>query len=127
MRILRTIALLAAAGVFLPSPPQDRFATGAEDPPATQYLAAAVSTLADMRDFCGRQPSVCDTAHYLAAKLEGKAEYTIELIYEWSHDPQGAAQPEFASGGSSDDGAGQSTLRLEDLIPEWRAPRSRKG
>lgn len=131
MRIIRTLVLLTAVAVFMPSPPEDRIAASTEaDPPATQLLAAALSTVADMRDFCSRQSTVCDTAHYVAVKLEGKAKYSIELLYEWASESRSAA-PTIASGQDTDGittasggpaRPSQNTLELEDLIPEWRAP-----
>lgn len=131
MRIIRTLVLLTAVVAFLPSPPEERMnATAETDPPATQFIAAAMSAVADMGDFCSRQATVCDTAHYLAVKLEGKAKYGIELLYEWATEPDGA-MPSLAAepGGSGVTTAsgeparpGQNTLELEDLIPEWRAP-----
>jgi Family of unknown function (DUF5330) len=136
MRIIRTIVLLAVAAYFLPSPPEDRLGTSlqANDPPATEFLSAAVSTVADMSDFCTRQAAVCDTAHYLAVKLEGKAKYGIELLYQWANESNDLAPPQQAydnrgtvtqsqTAAANDAGAdGQNTLQLEDLIPEWRAP-----
>lgn len=139
MRILRTIVLLAAAALLMPSPPEDRLdlsAQNSQDPPATEFLAAAVSTVADMGDFCTRQASVCDTAHYLAVKLEGKAKYSIELLYDWANESSGTAMPQqayddqgvatgsFAAASGETEMPGQNTLQLEDLIPEWRAPKS---
>lgn len=124
MRIIRTLVLLTAVVVFMPSPPEERLTSSTEaDPPATELLMAAVSTVADMRDFCSRQAAVCDTAHYVAVKLEGKAKYGIELLYEWASER--AEQPALegvttASGEPAR--ASQNTLELEDLIPEWRAP-----
>jgi hypothetical protein len=141
MRIIRTIALLAIAAYFMPSPPEDRLGATrqtADNPQATEYLSAAVSTVADMRDFCNRQSAVCDTAHYLAVKLEGKAKYSIELLYQWAHESNGltpqqqadnstyAAPQNQATAANETEAAGQNTLQLEDLIPEWRAP-ARQG
>lgn len=135
MRIIRTIVLLAAAAYFLPSPPEDRPGASLQasgDPPATEFLSAAVSTIADMSDFCTRQAPVCDTAHYLAVKLEGKAKYGIELLYQWAHKSNDLTPPQQAYDGrnvqsqtaAANDAkaAGRNTLQLEDLIPEWRAP-----
>jgi len=137
MRIFRTIFLLGAVAFLMPSPPEDRMAMTAQtsdDPPATEFLAAAVSTVADVGDFCTRRASVCDTAHYLAVKFEGKAKYSIELLYEWAHQSNGTTLSEQAQGDQVTTGSfaaasgeaempGQNTLQLEDLIPEWRAPK----
>ena len=95
MRIVRTIFLLAAATYFMPSPPEERFGVASDDNrPVTELVSAAVSTVADMSDFCSRQASVCDTAHYLAVKLEGKAKYSIELLYQWAQDLRGPTAPD---------------------------------
>lgn len=136
MRIIRTILLLGAVAFLMPAPPEDRMAMTAQtsdDPPATEFLAAAVSTVADMRDFCTRRASVCDTAHYLAVKFEGRAKYSIELLYEWANQSNSTTLSEQAQGEQVTTGSfasgeaetpGQNTLQLEDLIPEWRAPKS---
>lgn len=124
MRIIRTIVLLAAAAVFLPSPPEDRLdAAVASDPPATELLSAAFSTVADMGDFCSRQAGVCDTAHYLAVKFERKAKYSAELLYQWMQEKNGDAATITAADEAQ---PGRNTLQLEDLIPEWRAPKSQR-
>jgi hypothetical protein len=124
MRVFRTIFLLAVAAYLMPSPPEDPMAMLSKkaDPPATEFLTAAVSTVADMSDFCSRQAAVCDTAHYLAIKFEGKAKYGIELLYEWARESNGLAQ---SGTYAADDpaAAGRNTLQLNDLIPEWRAPK----
>jgi hypothetical protein len=127
MRIVRTIVLLAIAAYFLPSPPEDRLPASlmaSDDPPATEYISAAVSTVADVSGFCTRQAAVCDTAHYLAVKLEGKAKYGIELLYDWAHESNGLSAATQSQTATADDAGstGQNTLQLEDLIPEWRAP-----
>ena len=125
MRIFRTIFFLGVAAYFLPSPPENRMiaADAGDSPAATEYLTAAVSTVADLRDFCSRQATVCDTAHYLAVKLEGKAKYSIELLYQWAKDSNGTTLPQQAlNDGDSATTVGQNTLGIEDLIPEWRAP-----
>jgi hypothetical protein len=133
MRIFRTIFLLGAVAFLMPSPPEDRMGMTAQisnDPPATEFLSAAVSTVADMRDFCIRRASVCDTAHYLAVKFEGKAKYSIELLYEWANQSNSTTLSEQAQRDQVTTGRfaaaearGQNTLQLEDLIPEWRAPK----
>lgn len=138
MRIFRTIIIIAAAAFLLPSPPEERMPveTGVEPPTTTEYLVAAFSAVADVRDFCTRQAAVCDTAHYAAVKLEGKAKYSFELLYQWASDKKGttvveqayegdpAAEDGFTGSTGAAETPGRNTLELEDLIPEWRAPRA---
>jgi hypothetical protein len=131
------MCLLAAAAFLMPSPPEERLGTltqTSDDPPATELLAAALSMVADVSDFCTRQASVCETAHYLAVMLEGKTKYSIELLYQWANESNDPAMTWQTLSDERDrhgrtvasrdaKGAGRNTLRLEDLIPEWRAPR----
>lgn len=101
-----------------------------------QMVSSAGSAISDAAGFCARQPEVCQTVAYVAGRLEAKAKYSAKLLYEWasdaSSDPElprtiqevdslqtGSTQVALASTGK---GAGQSTLRIEDLIPEWRGP-----
>jgi hypothetical protein len=115
MRLVRTVFLVAVAAFFMPSPPQERLepaAKNGEGLPATEFLAVAISTIADVSDFCTRQTAVCDTAHALAVKLEGKAKYGIELLYEWADESNGLTMPQ------------RNTLQPEDLVPEWRPPKA---
>jgi hypothetical protein len=140
MRIFRTIIVLTGIAVLLPSPPErsepvaSAVAAGASVP---GIVATAAQTVSDVASFCARQPGVCETAGYLANKMEAKAKYSVKLLYEWAN--ESAAVPEVSDGmleaktdpittgsapglrlAAAQDG--QSTLKLEDLIPEWRGP-----
>ena len=86
--------------------------------------------------FCARQPGVCLTADYIAARLEAKAKYGASLIYNWAAEashidpfssPAGKSADTVARNGFSFAAlevttAPQNTLTIEDLIPEWRKP-----
>ena len=138
MRVFRTLTMLTGLAVFTPSPPEPVSVLSADRLGDTATLATAASqTVSDMASFCSRQPGVCDTAGYVAGKIEAKAKYSVRLIYEWAaeakgegpvppYDNQAAADPITTgtvavalSGGGLD---APSTLRLDDLIPEWRGP-----
>ncbi len=77
----------------------------------------------------------------MAGKLEAKAKYSARLIYEWATDasrdpatsqPVEAQKVDFLTTGATRLAAaepppepeteGQSTLKIEDIIPEWRGP-----
>jgi hypothetical protein len=146
MRIFRTIILLTGLAVLLPSPPDeavqpaDGLATASDVPGLVQTAAQTVS---DVASFCSRQPGVCETAGYLAHKMEAKAKYSVRLLYEWANDAPATemapisveeAKSDPINTGSSPEAEvaeaaqSQSTLKLEDLIPEWRGPvKTRKG
>jgi Family of unknown function (DUF5330) len=143
MRIIKTGLFLTALAVLAPSPPESEVARlvqqGRSEPSAFQVVSAASKAFGDMSGFCARQPSVCETAQYVAVRLEAKAKYSVRLLYDWANEassgPGGVSAPALANGSdsiatgstvklaSSDDSqSSQSTLKLEDLIPQWRGP-----
>ena len=141
MRIIRTIIVLSGVAVFMPSPPEDMnqaapdvASTAVSD---TGYIEVATNTFSDLAAFCARQPGVCETAGFVAHKLELKAKYGVRLIYDWASEANtpAAVQPEMAKGSDPIETGSmklasakrlpqnsQSTLRLGDLIPVWRRP-----
>jgi len=145
MRIIRTIFVLSGVAAFMPSAPEDvnqaAPSVASIENSDAGYLVVAANTFSDLASFCGRQPGVCETAGFVAHKLELKAKYGVRLIYDWASEAStsSAVQPEIAN--SSDPiktGSmklasakrlpknSQSTLRLNDLIPVWRGPASAK-
>jgi Family of unknown function (DUF5330) len=133
MRIFRTLFILTAAVLLIPSPPEDGIGMAGAGPSTPEMLGAAFSTVADLKGFCERQPGVCTTAGFVVGKLEAKAKHGVKLIYDWANDGGSASEEVEASdaiqtGSTSKAGAPsaepkQSTLTLEDLIPEWRGPK----
>ena len=144
MRIFRTLLVLTGIGVFLPSPPEvpsDGTAAVVDQGVTAQQgeglITTATMAIADIASFCSRQPEVCQTAGFVAGKLEAKAKYSVKLIYEWANEASGlepasplpnqaeAVDP-ITTGSAKTNLAlapeSQSTLRLDDLIPEWRGP-----
>jgi hypothetical protein len=147
MRIFRTILVLTGITVFMPSPPENssQQTQGIADASLTDngYFEIATNTFSDLSAFCERQPGVCETAGFVAHKLELKAKYGVRLIYEWASEantpPSSTLQPGIAEGSDPIETgsmklaafkktplASQSTLGLGDLIPVWRDPASPK-
>lgn len=145
MRILRTILLLTGIAVLMPSPPENEnsgavvLASNAVE--TAGLVTAASQTVFDVASFCSRQPGVCQTAGYVAAKLEAKAKYGVRLIYEWASEANGepAVSPYADQADAADpietgstlvaavaSGQTQSTLTMQDLLPEWRGPLPQK-
>jgi hypothetical protein len=137
MRIVRTIILLSAVVILMPSPPdsekKDAGFMVASDVSTPEILVAATRAASDIGGFCAREPQVCVTAAYVAQMLEAKAKYSVRLIYDWANEasssdsmPQqaDAVDPLVTSSTklAVDDQASQNTLKVEDRIPSWRQP-----
>jgi hypothetical protein len=137
MGIIRTSLLVLAVAIMLPSPPEVRpHAQSAQTAPATEFVGAAIEAVVDLDPFCAPREEVCETAGYLLGRLEAKARYNIELLYDWaSSDHAGEAASPMANQAYADSimtesasrllgrkSASHNTLRLDDLIPAWRGP-----
>jgi Family of unknown function (DUF5330) len=133
MGLIRKAIFIGGALMAMPSPPavvQNGVADLSYPSTSWTYIAAAADTVADLKSFCERKPQVCTTAQYIAGSLEGKAKYSAKLVYEWASDsaatkPKILAKADPIETGSVDNKmatsiSGNSTLRIEDLIPEWR-------
>jgi hypothetical protein len=133
MKIIRTLVIVTAGAFLLPSPPDSQ---QANITPTPELMAAAANAASDVGSFCNRQPAVCSTASNLAGTLEAKARYSIKLLYEWANKDDAAARPPKVGAvqtevmlpqasfqmAAADVVPSQSTLKLEDIIPEWRDP-----
>jgi Family of unknown function (DUF5330) len=143
MRIIKTGLFLTALAALAPSPPESEVASlvrqGGQGPSGFQMVSAAGQAFGDVSGFCARQPGVCETAQYVAVRLEAKAKYSVRLLYNWANEassgPGGMSSPAQANGSdsiatgstiklASSDAPqfSQNTLKLEDLIPQWRGP-----
>ena len=137
MRIVRTIILLSAVVILMPSPPEsekkDAGFMVASDVSAPEIFVAATRAASDIGGFCAREPQVCVTAAYVARMFEAKAKYSVRLIYDWANEASsGDATPHQADALdelvtsstklAGDEPASQNTLKVEDRIPAWRPP-----
>ncbi len=141
MRILRTIVLLSAVVILMPSPPESaKVHTNADtlgmiaanEVSAPELFFAATRTASDLGGFCGREPQVCETATYVAAILEAKAKYSVKLIYNWANEGSGDVAPRQADGVDAivtsstkladGDVRSQNTLTIKDKILPWHKP-----
>ena len=136
MGILRTIIVLSGLTAFIPAPPENSAQASASSfAEGANYLTAATGTFADLAGFCNRQPGVCRTAGFVVAKLERKAKYGVRMIYEWAHEAK-TTEPDVVQGDPIKTGSlrlvsaenqrtvSQTTLTIEDLIPEWLGPKA---
>jgi hypothetical protein len=139
MGAIRTTLLVLAIAAMLPSPPEEREAQSGPKAKADArdtYVGAAVDTVADLVPFCGQHEIVCGTARYLLARIEVKARYNFDLLYDWARSEHvGARLPPLANQAKADPiptgtaarlservKGPRNTLRLDDLIPAWRGP-----
>jgi hypothetical protein len=137
MGLIRKIIVVGGALMAMPAPPQTvqngNIVQAVAPSSSWAYISAAADTMADVKDFCARKPQVCGTAQYLVGSLEGKAKYSAKLVYEWAnesatgnpHKLQNLAKADPIQTGSTDTrfaslGLHNSTLEIEDLIPQWR-------
>jgi hypothetical protein len=129
---------------MLPSPPEDepKSRAPAKGAPRDTYVGAAIDSLFDLDPFCAERSGVCRTAGYVIGRLEAKARYNFDLLYDWARSEHvGGELPPIANQARSDPMATgtiagywertkrpQNTLRLDDLIPAWRGPgQSKQG
>lgn len=134
MGVFRIIMVLTGVTVFMPAPSDDHAAVS-PGRDTVSMVSAATRTVSDMASFCGRQPGVCDTAGYVVGKLEAKAKYSVRLIYEWASEANGEPAVSPLEDVAADDAAPagpvlaaardpRSTLKIDDLLPRWREPKS---
>jgi hypothetical protein len=107
MKLFRTIVLLAGLAFILPSPPADLSQPPEASPSNFALMSAASDAFRDVNSFCLRQPSVCQTADYVADKAQAKAKYSFKLAYEWAN---GTKSPAFRETLGADDLATSSTV-----------------
>jgi hypothetical protein len=136
MGLIRKIIVVSGALMAMPSPPQSAQDLSGGSLASWSYISAAAETVSDFKNFCERKPQVCVTAKYLAGNLETKAKYSAKMVYEWANEsanvqpkrtklPDNLAKADEINTGTAEaklamTSNGTSTLRIEDLIPEWR-------
>ena len=91
---------------------------------AGEALSAAQAAMSDMRQFCERQPAVCEVGSQTAVTLGQRAQVGAKMLYEFLHerfgnDEAGGMQP---TGSLPAAKPSQHTLRPADLSPPWRGP-----
>jgi hypothetical protein len=92
MRLIRTSVILLGLLALIPNPPVDKNAPPDAAPSNWALMSAASSAFQDVKTFCTRQASVCDTADYLITRVEVKAKYGFKLVYEWANSAKNEVQ-----------------------------------
>ena len=85
MSIIRSACVVGVIAFALPAPPDD-MSVSATSPSSLHILDAASKNFSDVKAFCAHQSQICSTADYVASRLEAKAKYGLQLIYNWAQD-----------------------------------------
>lgn len=135
MFLLRTAFWSSVVLALLPSFGPQQPPSVATDFNAAQAVTAASATVADLGEFCGRQPDACTAGGQLATAFGQRTEAGAKILYDLIGD-------RFARSGHAASPAGvtadapassavkpsQSTLTAADLTPAWRGvPLRREG
>ena len=126
MRFLLRVAFwLSVVLILLPS-------GGSQPLPKSQVSAgeafsAATAAMSDMRQFCERQPNVCEVGSQTAVTLGQRAQVGAKMLYEFLHERFGNDESATVQSTGTVPAArpSQHTLRPTDLSPPWRGPQPR--
>ena len=123
--LLRTAFWLSVVLALLPSGGSQQAAKESSFG-ALDAVTAAGAAMADMSQFCGRQPGACEVGAQAAAAFGQRAQAGAKMVYEFINERM--APTETGSTGPARTGtaaghrASQHTLRPADLQPAWRGP-----
>ena len=121
--LIRVAFWLSIVILLLPTGKSGQSANGPQF--ATEAITAAGAAVADMSQFCARQPTACEAGSQAAVAFGQKAQASAKMIYEFltdrlgPEDPSPGAQRSTAAPGTSPT---QDTLTAADRNPAWRAP-----
>ena len=91
---------------------------------AAEAVQAATATVADLGQFCKRQPAACDVGGQAATVIGQRAEDGARKVYHMITDKRSSDHTD-SIGGSDPLPAGdiaQDTLTSDDLAAEWHLP-----
>jgi uncharacterized protein DUF5330 len=125
--LLRMAFWLTVILVLLPS-------SGSQPAPkvdvsATDAMSAAGATVADMKQFCGRQSEACAVGSQVAVALGHRAQAGAKMLYEFLNErlgPNDTGALTKTAGGKAvplpPTRPSQHTLTPADLVPSWQGP-----
>lgn len=128
MRIFKFAFWLSAVVIFLPaSNDNEPVAAGLNKTGAMQDVSTiamtAISKTGGLTEFCSHQPELCSTAGNTAVKL---AINGLNLAGSGAEAALAASPIDISKAtkilAGSKSGASSNTLKLEDLIPDWKPP-----
>ncbi|MEX0752400.1 MAG: DUF5330 domain-containing protein [Xanthobacteraceae bacterium] len=127
MFLIRVAFWLSVVIILLPA--------GSQQPKAGPHIdtadaiSAAGAAVADMRQFCARQPGACAVGAQAAVSFGYKAQAGAKMLYEFLTDSlapvETGAITTASVGKYVSPGMFQNTLRPSDLTAAWRGPMPR--
>jgi hypothetical protein len=93
-------------------------------PGAAEAFTAAGAAVADLGQFCTRQPGVCTVGSQAVVAFGHKAQASAKLVYDFFTEKLGRddATPATAGTPPPPDGKGQNTLTAADRALPWQGP-----
>jgi hypothetical protein len=122
--LLRTAFWLTVVVLLLPSFPSQR--TGTTHVGAGEAVSAASAAVADMRQFCGRQPDACVVGSQALTSFGQKAHAGAKMLYEFLTEHFGGQPATADKVGRNAVKSLQNTLSPADLAAPWRGSPARK-
>lgn len=123
--LLRLAFWLSIVLILLPSASSQPGAP-ANQVAASDAVSAASATVADLRQFCARQPDACTIGGKVAMTIGYKAQAGAKMLYDFLTEKLSPRETGSVSGVGGKTGhatrASQNTLTPSDLAPAWRGP-----
>lgn len=90
----------------------------------SEAVQAATATVADLSQFCKRQPAACEVGGQAATVIGQRAEDGARKLYRIITDKRSPDHTDLVGGSDSDDPSpvSRDTLTPDDLVAEWRLP-----
>jgi hypothetical protein len=121
--LIRTAFWLSIVIMLLPTPDSMKSEGGVG---ATQAIGAASATMADMKQFCVRQPDACEVGTQALTQFGHKAQASAKWLYEFLGEKLGndqtASVTRQKAGAPAEADPSQNTLTAADTSPSWRGP-----
>jgi Family of unknown function (DUF5330) len=94
---------------------------------ASEAVQAATATVADLGQFCKRQPAACEVGGQAATVIGQRAEDGARKLYRIITDKRSPDHTDSIGGSDSGDplpasAIARNTLTQDDLVAEWRLP-----
>jgi hypothetical protein len=119
--LVRVAFWLSIVILLLPTGKSEQAAHGPQF--GTEALTAATGAVADMSQFCSRQPAACNAGSQAAIAFGHKAQASAKMIYDFVTERVGGDEPGSArSADATPASKSADTLKPADRQPAWRRP-----